>query len=45
MRQNLLYLLVEPVQEIKWGLEESWQPYLSIFLLTLNNHLTVDLFI
>ena len=35
---------VEPVEEIKWGLEMSWQPYLSIFLLGVNNHLTADLF-
>ena len=35
---------VEPVEEMKWGLEMSWQSYLSIFLLGVNNHLTADLF-
>ena len=39
-----MQLQVEPVEEIKWGLEMSWQPYLSIFLLGVNNHLTADLF-
>ena len=43
LENSVMQRQVEPVEEIKWGLEMSWQPYLSIFLLGVNNHLTADL--